>query len=362
MRFDLAGSNDRELPLILGLMPVLAQHAVDPDTFEETTFAPPVGSGPYLVGEVDPGKSVTFKRNPDYWGRDLPINRGFWNFDEIRLRLSTATPTPISKRSRRASIDLRGEARSETLGNRLRFSRPARRPRRQGSAAHRLAEAGMRASSSIPGARSSPISACARRSRCCSTSNGSTTISSSTATAAPRAISKAPSSSASGRPADARERALLAPFPDAVRADMLDGTWSPPATDGSGRDRDRAQRALALFAAAGYELEGDGTARARAADGRFASKFMVTTKDQERLALAFSRDLKRAGIDGARAPGRRGAIRPPPAHLRFRHDPEPLGPIALARQRAGVLLGLGRRRANRARATTWASRARPSTP
>ena len=85
VRFDLAGANDRELPLILGLMPVLPKHAINPDSFEETTFEPPVGSGPYVVKEVKPGASVTFARNPNYWGRDLPINRGFWNFDEIRF-------------------------------------------------------------------------------------------------------------------------------------------------------------------------------------------------------------------------------------------------------------------------------------
>ena len=85
VRFDLSGSDDRELPLILGLMPVLAKHAVNPETFEETSFQTPLGSGPYVVSKVDPGKSVTLKRDPNYWGRDLPINRGFWNFDEIRF-------------------------------------------------------------------------------------------------------------------------------------------------------------------------------------------------------------------------------------------------------------------------------------
>ena len=85
VRFDLAGAQDRELPLILGLMPVLPQHAIDPNTFEDTSFAPPVGSGPYVVADVQPGRSVRLKRNPHYWGRDLPVNRGFWNFDEIRI-------------------------------------------------------------------------------------------------------------------------------------------------------------------------------------------------------------------------------------------------------------------------------------
>jgi peptide/nickel transport system substrate-binding protein len=66
IRFDLSGSDDRELPLILGLMPVLAQHSIDADRFEETSFHPLLGSGPYVVSSVDPGKSISLKRNPDY--------------------------------------------------------------------------------------------------------------------------------------------------------------------------------------------------------------------------------------------------------------------------------------------------------
>ena len=85
VRFDLTGADDRELPLILGLMPVLAKHAVNPDTFEDTTFEPIVGSGPYTVGSVDAGRNITFKRDPNYWGRNLAINRGLWNFDEVRF-------------------------------------------------------------------------------------------------------------------------------------------------------------------------------------------------------------------------------------------------------------------------------------
>ncbi len=85
VRFDLSGSDDRELPLILGLMPVLPEHAINVATFEDTTFAKPVGSGPYVVSAIDPGKSVTFERDPHYWGRSLPINRGLWNFAELRF-------------------------------------------------------------------------------------------------------------------------------------------------------------------------------------------------------------------------------------------------------------------------------------
>ena len=85
VRFDFGGVSDRELPLILGLMPILPHHAIDPARFEETSLAPPLGSGPYRVSAVRAGASLTLTRNPDYWARDLPINRGLWNFDEVRI-------------------------------------------------------------------------------------------------------------------------------------------------------------------------------------------------------------------------------------------------------------------------------------
>ena len=87
--------------------------------------------------------------------------------------------------------------------------------------------------------------------------------------------------SALGRPADARERALLAPFPDAVRADVLDGTWAPPVTDGSGRDRALLRRALALLDAAGYELRGTELVERRS--GRPLSfEILVTARSEAR--------------------------------------------------------------------------------
>jgi peptide/nickel transport system substrate-binding protein len=100
---------------------------------------------------------------------------------------------------------------------------------------------------------------------------------------------------ARGRPASERERALLKPFPDAVRSDFMDGAWQPQVADGSGRDRDTLKRALALLESAGYALDGT-VLRSRATRQPLSFEVLVTTRDQERLALAFSRDLKRAGI------------------------------------------------------------------
>lgn len=79
------GVYDRELPLIMGLMPVLPRHDWQDRPFNATTLRPPVGSGPYKVVAVVPGRSITLQRNPAYWGRDLPAQRGMYNFNEVRL-------------------------------------------------------------------------------------------------------------------------------------------------------------------------------------------------------------------------------------------------------------------------------------
>ena len=70
-----------------GGLPVFsrASHEASGLPFSDSRLTPLVGSGPYVLGTVDPGRSTVFTRNPDYWGRDLPINRGRHNFDSIRV-------------------------------------------------------------------------------------------------------------------------------------------------------------------------------------------------------------------------------------------------------------------------------------
>jgi len=294
VRFDLSGADDRELPLIIGLMPVLAKHAVNAATFEDTSFEPLLGSGPYRVTSVKPGDSVTFSRNRNYWGRDLPINRGLWNFDSIRFDYYRDGNTHFEA-FKKGLYDLRVETdpgRWQTA-----YDFPALRD-------GRVAKEGL--SYGLPKGMQGLVFNTRRAifadihvreailhlfdfewinhnyffdlyKRTASYFDGCDL-------------------SAHGVPADARERELLAPFPGAVRADIMDGTWSPPVTDGSGRDRDTLRRAFVLFKTAGYELKG--TQLIQVASGRpLTFEILTTTRDQERLALAFVRNLKRAGID-----------------------------------------------------------------
>ncbi|HEX2113086.1 MAG TPA: extracellular solute-binding protein [Alphaproteobacteria bacterium] len=79
------GGPERDLPLLLGELPVLPRAWWEGRDFARAPASPVLGSGPYHVDEVEHGRSVTYRRDPHYWGRDLPVNRGRHNFDTIRI-------------------------------------------------------------------------------------------------------------------------------------------------------------------------------------------------------------------------------------------------------------------------------------
>jgi microcin C transport system substrate-binding protein len=84
VRFSFSGTTNRELPLIVGQIQILPKHYWADREFDSTTLEPPLGSGPYRIAAVDPGRSITYERVADYWGQELPVNRGQNNFDTIR--------------------------------------------------------------------------------------------------------------------------------------------------------------------------------------------------------------------------------------------------------------------------------------
>ncbi|ABK44654.1 extracellular solute-binding protein, family 5 [Magnetococcus marinus MC-1] len=75
-----------ELPLITGQLPVLSKNFFTQHPFGEASLTPPVGSGPYVVDRVDAGKTITYKRNPNYWGWQLPTQKGLYNFEKVVIK------------------------------------------------------------------------------------------------------------------------------------------------------------------------------------------------------------------------------------------------------------------------------------
>jgi len=294
VRFDLAGANDRELPLILGLMPVLPRHAVDVATFEETTMTGLVGSGPYRVTAVKPGASVTLTRNPDYWGRDLPVNKGLWNFDEIRIDFYRESNGQFEA-FKRGLYDFRAEG--EPLRWHDGYDFPAAR---SGEVVRDTIKTGLPQPSEYLVFNTRRPAFSDIRVRQALTLlfdfewiNRNYFFGLYTRSAGYFAGSEL---SAYGHPADEQEKALLKLFASRIAPDILDGSYRLPVTDGSGRDRATLRAALKLLADAGYELDGT-VLRQRTTGAALSFEILATTRDQERIALAFARDLKRAGIE-----------------------------------------------------------------
>ena len=292
VRFDLAGSLDRELPMFLALMPVLSRAATNADRFDETTLAPPVASGPYRVTGVDPGQRVVLERNPDYWGRDLPIRRGMFNFDRATLDYYR-DGNSLFEAFKAGLCDYRIESDPTRWltgydipavrdGRIVKMQVPLRLPkglegfafntRRPLFSDVRVREAlGMMFD--FEWINRNLYGDLYRRT--------------------PSFFAESDLAS-TARPAGPAEQAILAPFPGAVRGDVLEGTWSPPVSDGSGRDREAARRALRLLSEAGCRL--DGTRMMTPAGQAFGFDLMVTDRRQERLALAFAENLGRIGV------------------------------------------------------------------
>jgi microcin C transport system substrate-binding protein len=83
VRFTFRDATNTELPLIMGQLPVFAKHTWDGKDFAATTLDPIIGSGPYKIDSMSPGRTITFVRDANWWGKDLPANKGRFNFDRI---------------------------------------------------------------------------------------------------------------------------------------------------------------------------------------------------------------------------------------------------------------------------------------
>jgi peptide/nickel transport system substrate-binding protein len=296
VRFIFDGTGDRELPLILGLMPILPQHAVDAATFEETSMTAPIGSGPYRVTAVKPGASVTLTRNPDYWGRDLPVNRGLWNFDEIRLDFYREANGQFEA-FKRGLYDFRVE--TEPLRWHEGYDFPAAR---DGEVIRDTIKTGTpQPSEFLVFNTRRPVFSDIRVRQALTLLFDFEWINRNYffgLYARSAGFFAGSELSAYGRPADKRERELLKAYISHMPSDILDGSYRLPVSDGSGRDRTTLRSALKLLSEAGYDLDGT-VLRQRSTNAPFTFEILVTTRDQERIALAFARDLKRAGIEAS---------------------------------------------------------------
>ena len=291
VRFTFGAAGDREIPMILGLMPILPKHKTTAENFEQTTLEPPIGSGAYSVARVDAGRSITYRRNPDWWGRNLAVTRGRFNFDEIKVEYFRDASS-LFEAFKAGEIDLRVEEDPGRWIEGYRFGAVA-----EGRVVQREFDTGLPSGMSALAfntRRQAFRDARVRRAFILlfdadwinrNLYNGLYKRT--------QSFFERSELSSSGRPADARERALLAPFAQHVNADVLAGKQRFPANDGNGDNRANLQAAFKLFTEAGYRLENNILVK----DGSpLTFEFLAQTRQQERLMLSYARTLERLGI------------------------------------------------------------------
>lgn len=285
-------SGDRELPMIVGLMPILAKAQWQGKDFAQTTLDPMVGSGPYVMDKIKAGETITFKKDPNYWGKDLPISKGLWNFDTVRFdyyrdanaafeafksgladvrietdpgRWNTGYDFPAAKDGKITLEKVEQKTPAPASG----FIFNTRRPI---FADPRVREALVMAFD-FEWANINLFNNAYRRTY---------------------GYYSGSELSSQGKPVDDAEKKVLGDAAAKLRQDFVDGSYKLPVSDASGRDRKLLRKAVGLLAEAGWTMGDQGLVNAKGEP--FTFTILVKDRDQEKIALHYQRTLQTIGI------------------------------------------------------------------
>ncbi len=291
VKFTFRNGDNRELPNIVGEMPVLSKAYWEKVGFDKTTLVPPLGSGPYKIEAVDPGRSITYRRDPNYWGKDLPVNRGRFNFGAIRYDYYRDASIALEA-FKAGQYDIRienvaknwaigydgpalsaGLIKKEEIPNRLPqgmqgFAFNTRRPLFQDA---RVRDA-LTQLFDFEWANKNLFYGAYTRSRSYFSNSDL---------------------AATGTPS-AAELKLLDPLKGQIPDQVFTREYDPPKTDGSGNIRDGLRTALKLFAEAGWSVKNGKLVNAQGQ--RFQFEFLLAQPEFERGVLPFAQNLARLGI------------------------------------------------------------------
>lgn len=292
VRFTFNDTSNREFPMVLALTPILPKHATDAENFDKSTLESPIGSGPYRVAAVEPGERIIYERNKDYWAKDLPVKKGQDNYDKITIEYFLSENT-LFEAFKKGVIDiypdgsvtnwLRGydfpaaknkdvvkeTYKNQTPSGMYGFVFNTRRPIFQDKAVRKA----LTMLFDFEWVNKNLYENVYTRTQ--SYWQGSTL-------------------SSYNRSASNAEKKLLAPFPDAVDPDVMDGSFRLPVSDASGQDRKIQRAAFDILKDAGYTIK---DRQMVGPDGRpLAFEVMTQNEGQEKLAIAYQRSLAPLGI------------------------------------------------------------------
>jgi microcin C transport system substrate-binding protein len=293
VRFAFKGDLIKPLPLEVAQLPVLPKAYYEQRNFEETSLERPLGSGPYRIGSFSQGRYVSYERRDDYWAKDLPVNRGRFNFDEVRYEYfrdrtlelealfsgtidfreeftskdwATGYDKPMVKDGRVVRVSLPDETPSGAQG----FFLNTRRPMFQDARVRQALDLAF----DFEWSNRNLFFGLYQR----------------TASFFENSDMKA-----TGKPSP-DEVALLEPFRENLPASVFDEPYTPPVTDGSGLPRDNLRKASQLLKEAGWTLDPKDRTLKNAKGEPFRFEILLDAAAFERIAGPYVKNLKALGI------------------------------------------------------------------
>ncbi|WP_459205337.1 extracellular solute-binding protein [Pseudomonas sp. MLB6B] len=291
IRFVFKRAGNPLLILRLGEMPVLPKHYWEKRDFKATTFEPPLGSGPYRISEVRPGRRLVFERVKDYWGKDLPVNRGKYNFDRVEFEFYRDA-TVAFEAFKAGEFDLYIEHQAKNWANGYNFPAVRRGEVIKAQIPHRIPT---QTQGLFMNSRRAPFDDAHVRQALGLMLDFEWSNRALFSDAYKRSTSYYPNSefAASGLPVG-KEWLLLKPFRDQLPAKLFTEPYQVSHTHGHGIERQTLRQALALFAKAGYTLDGQRLVDAKGEPLRL--EILLVNPNLERIFQPYVENLRRIGI------------------------------------------------------------------
>ncbi|MDH4872796.1 extracellular solute-binding protein [Pseudomonas sp. BN515] len=292
IRFVLKRAGNPLLILRLGELPVLPQHYWKDRDFKATTFEPPLGSGPYRITQVQPGRSLVFERVKDWWGEQLPANRGKYNFDRVEVEFYRDSNVAFEA-FKAGEFDFYIEHQAKNWANGYRFPAIARGDVIRAEIPHQIPT---QTQALFMNTRRAMFGDRKVREAMGLMFDFEWTNRTLFNNAYMRAASYYPNSefSAVGKP-EGHEWLLLSPHRKELPEALFTQPFQVPTTEGRGIPRETLRRALGLLAEAGWKLSGQRLLNDRGQPLRF--EILLVNPNLERILQPYRENLASIGID-----------------------------------------------------------------
>jgi microcin C transport system substrate-binding protein len=292
VKFSFGPGENRELPLITGQMPVLSKAYWSKHDFEKTTLESPLGSGPYRVESVDPGRSIVFRRVKDYWGAKLPVRLGHNNFDTIRYDYYRDATVALEA-FKAGQYDFRLENSAKSWATAYNTPAVAQRLIKKEEIPNQV-PTGMQAfvfNTRRPVFQDRRVRQGLGYAFDFEWTNKNLFYG---AYARTKSYFSNSELASSGLPSP-EELLILEPFRPQLPSELFSKAYEPPKTDGSGDIRGNLREALALLKDAGWAVQGQKLTHTRTGEP-MQFEILLSDASFERITLPFVKNLERLGV------------------------------------------------------------------